>query len=219
MSEPPTTFDAEESTWGALHVYVPGEDRLERVRQAVERCYATVGLKRIPWSDPTQAISELLPAFTQLEMNPSRELGPDEVFVLPEAQEPWVGVLSRAHEWSSPGGNPLGKELSRDFDVFSIVCANKKYAEYTLYKGGELTHLSFLGPQCPAVEAGVDVKGFDPNYFEDKDPMIPVPDLVKWAMAPCRFVTLAGPDMRGHRDAFDARTLNDYTPEQFLIFR
>lgn len=219
MSEAPTTFDAEESTWGALHLFVPGADRLERVRQAVERAYATAGLERIEWSDPTQVITDHLPAFTELKMSDVNELGPDEVFVLAEAQEPWVGVLSRAFEWSSPGKNPLGRELSKDFDVFSIVCANKQYVEYTLYKGGALTHISYLGPQCPAAEISPDVKGFDPNFFADKDPMIPVDDLVKWAMAPCRFVTLAGPDMRGHRDALNAKTLNDYTPEQFLIFR
>ncbi len=204
-------------SWGCLHVFCPPQNALNLVKSQVCHAYRKQGLQPFQWflsSDLDDYLGEPYPG--DLSFCDSDVLVEDEIFVLPEETSGWIAVMPRVLEWCPPMQHPLALSLSESFPVLYTLHLKDCYSEVSLYQRGSAQQCILNGPQKPPIKTPHPI---DFDWFQDKGSVVPSQELAEAISDIEQFISLAGPDSRGLREAFEDAPLQDYEPSSFLVFR
>lgn len=213
---PPPSDRRPEWTWGCLHVHDP-PGGLAAVREALVAVHAAARRARVAWQTPADLAGRLPPPGAAT-VNRSSRLDDDEQLVQAIGAPGWVAVMSRAWELAPPAKNVLAARLSEALDhpVLAVTSVQGAWAEASLYERGAAVALALRGPAPPRRP---DVPELDFTWFADKGAVVPAPELSAALDDPEHFRTLAGCEGRGLRDAFEGAPLDDFEPDDYLVFR
>lgn len=212
-------------------MYVPPTDRHQIVRDHIVAVYEEQKVSRIARQNADELMETVLRSNTlpTLQINNTKKLGSDEVFVLEESNSNWVSILSRQWELARLGEHPLAQALSQLYTVLSVAYIEGEYVEYSRYESGQVAQMTLIGEKNPShIEPGLPMldhlwfRGKEANdltWFKSKDDKAYDEMFKKWRESPDRFIAYIGLSAQGHRSAFEAAPLSDFSPDQYIVFR